>query len=77
MRITGDGAWILFVNEQGEPTPNSSEGWVLDGASGALRGNYTIPFFITAAISDSGEFVVRRETTSPTVRRPLADAHCP
>jgi len=58
VRITGDGAWVLFVNEQGVPDPNSSEGFVLDGATGALRGDYPIPFFITAAISDSGNYVV-------------------
>jgi len=58
VQVTGDGAWVLFVNEQGVPTPNTAEAYVLDGRTGALRGNVTIPFFITAAISDSGNYLI-------------------
>ena len=58
IQIAGAGAFVLFVNEQGKPTPNTAEAFVIDAASGMLRDNITIPFFITAAISDSGDYVV-------------------
>jgi hypothetical protein len=57
VQITGDGAWVLLVNEQGVPTPNSATAYVIDGATGKLRDAVPIPFFITAAISDSGNYV--------------------
>jgi hypothetical protein len=58
VQITASGSYVLFVNEQGVPTPNTAEAFVLDGATGVLRDNVTIPFFITAAISDSGDYIV-------------------
>jgi len=57
VQVTGDGGWVLLVNEGGVPTPNTATAWIFNGATGALRGNITIPFFITAAISDSGNYV--------------------
>ena len=57
VQITGDGAWVLLVNEQGVPTPNSATAYVINGATGVLRGAVPIPFFITAAISDSGNYL--------------------
>ena len=57
VQITGDGAWVLLVNEQGAPTPNSATAYVLDGATGKLRDAVAIPFFIAAAISDSGNYL--------------------
>ena len=58
IQITADGSWVLFVNENGQPTPNTATAYVLNGATGAQRGaNITVPFFITAAISDSGDYV--------------------
>ena len=57
VQITQDGAFVLFVNEGGKPTPNSATAFVLDGATGTLRDQIAIPFFITAAISDSGDYV--------------------
>jgi hypothetical protein len=53
VQISTDGAWVLFVNEQGTPTPNTAEAFIIDGATGKLRDSVIIPFFITAAISDS------------------------
>ena len=55
--ISQDGAWVLFVNEGGKPTPNTATAFIYDGASGVLRDSITIPFFICAAISDSGDYV--------------------
>jgi hypothetical protein len=58
--ITSDGAYVLFVNENGVPTPNTATAYVIDGATGKVRGapgGLTIPFFITAAITDSGDYV--------------------
>ena len=57
VQISTDGAWVLFVNEQGTPTPNTAEAFIIDGATGKLRDSVIIPFFITAAISDSGDYV--------------------
>ena len=57
VQITGDGSFVLFVNEQGKPTPNTAAAFVLD-KTGALRDMVIIPFFITAAISDSGDYIV-------------------
>lgn len=59
VQVTADGSWVLFVNEGGKPTPNTATAYVLDGSTGQPRGqdNITIPFFITAAISDSGNYV--------------------
>jgi hypothetical protein len=57
VQISTDGAWVLFVNEQGKPTPNTAEAFVIDGATGKLRDSVVIPFFITAAISDSGDWL--------------------
>lgn len=57
VQITPSGSFVLFVNEGGVPTPNSATAFVLDGATGALRDAVPIPFFITAAISDSGDYV--------------------
>lgn len=60
VQVTADGAWVLFVNEGGVPTPNTATAYVLSGATGLPRAqnNITIPFFITAAIADSGDYVV-------------------
>ena len=58
INIANSGGFVLLVNEQGVPTPNTAEAYILDAATGALRDSITIPFFITAAISDSGDYVV-------------------
>jgi len=57
VQITASGSFVVFVNELGVPTPNSAEAYILDGATGVLRDTIAIPFFITAAISDSGDYV--------------------
>ena len=57
VQISTDGEWVLFVNEQGKPTPNTAEAFVLDGATGKLRDSVVIPFFITAALSDTGDYL--------------------
>ena len=57
VQITPSGSYVLFVNEDGVPSPNSAQAYILDGATGALRDEVNIPFFITAAISDSGDYV--------------------
>jgi len=57
VQITSSGSHVLFVNEGGVPTPNSATAFVLDGASGTLIDAIPIPFFITAAISDTGDYV--------------------
>lgn len=58
IEITNTGTFVLFVNEQGVPTPNTAEAFIIDASTGVLRGNITIPFFIDAAVSDSGDYVV-------------------
>lgn len=58
IEITNTGNFVLFVNEQGVPTPNTAMAYIIDASTGILRGNITIPFFITAAVSDSGDYVV-------------------
>lgn len=58
VQITASGSHVLFVNEGGIPTPNSATAFVLDGAAGTLIDSIPIPFFITAAISDTGDYVV-------------------
>ena len=67
VEIANGGAFVLFVNEQGVPTPNTAEAYVLDAGTGLLRDNITIPFFITAAISDSGDYVVVGDESSAHV----------
>jgi hypothetical protein len=57
VQVSTDGAFVLFVNEQGTPTPNTATAFVLDGATGKLRGSVIIPFFICAAISDDGAWL--------------------
>jgi len=57
VQITATGSHVLLVNEDGVPTPNSAQAYVLNGTTGALIQTIQIPFFITAAISDSGAFV--------------------
>ena len=57
VQITATGSHVLFVNEDGVPTPNSAQAYVLDGTTGTLIQTIQIPFFITAAISDTGAFV--------------------
>jgi len=58
VQITQDGSFVLFVNEGGTPTPNTATAYIFDGGKGTLRDSITIPFFITAAISDTGNYVV-------------------
>ena len=57
VQISASGSHVLFVNEGGVPTPNSATAFVLDGAKGKLIDAISIPFFITAAISDNGDYV--------------------
>ena len=57
IQISATGARVLLVNEDGIPTPNSAQAYVFDGPSGSLVATIQIPFFITAAVSDSGDFV--------------------
>ena len=52
-----DGAFVAFVNEDGDPTPNSAQMHVLLGASGELRAEVQMPFFIAGDISDDGNFI--------------------
>jgi len=61
--ITPDGSWVAYVNEDSQPTPNSAQMHVLDGTTGALRAEVQIPFFIAAAISDSGDYIVAQNFT--------------
>jgi hypothetical protein len=58
VQITASGSRVLLVNEGGVPTPNSASAFVFNGADGTLIDTIPIPFFITAAISDSGDYVV-------------------
>ena len=58
INIANSGGFVLLVNEQGVPTPNTAEAYIIDATTGTLRDNITIPFFITAAISDTGDYVV-------------------
>ena len=57
IQISATGARVLLVNEDGIPTPNSAQAYVYDGPTGSLLATIQIPFFITAAISDSGDYV--------------------
>jgi len=58
IQISSSGSHVLLVNEGGVPTPNSATAFVFDGADGSLIDSIPIPFFITAAISDTGDYVV-------------------
>ena len=61
--ITGDGAWVGFVNEDSEPCPNCAQLHVINGATGALRALVQIPFFIAAGISQDASFAVIQNFT--------------
>ena len=61
--ITTDGAFIAFINEDSEPSPNSAQMHVLEGATGKLRSEVQIPFFIAGAISDDGNYVAIQNFT--------------
>ena len=52
--VTTDGAFVSFINEDSVPTPNSAQMHVIEGATGKLRAEVQIPFFIAGAISDDG-----------------------
>ena len=54
---------MAFVNEDSEPTPNSAQMHVLEGATGKLRDEVQIPFFIAGAISDDGKYVAIQNFT--------------
>ena len=45
VQVSGNGQWILFVNEGGVPTPNSATAFVLDAKTGLPRAqnNISIP----------------------------------
>lgn len=58
IQISASGSRVLLVNEDGVPTPNSAQAYVFDGPTGNLLTTIQIPFFITAAVSDSGDYVV-------------------
>lgn len=57
VQISATGFRVLLVNEDGIPTPNSAQAYVFDGAAGTLIATIPIPFFITAAVADSGDYV--------------------
>lgn len=76
--VTPDGSWVAYVNQAagtshcppgpgGRPNPNCAQMHVLDGKTGKLRGaqEVQIPFFIAAAISDSGAHVIVQNWTDP------------
>ena len=52
-----DGAFVAFINEDGDPTPNSAQMHVLLGASGDLRAEVQMPFFIAGDISNDGSYI--------------------
>ena len=58
-----DGAFVAFINEDGNPTPNSAQMHVLLGATGALRQEVQMPFFIAGDISDDGQYIAIQNFT--------------
>ena len=55
--------YVAFINEDGSPSPNAAQLHVLGVATGALRAEVQIPFFIAGAITDDGEYVVVQNFT--------------
>ena len=55
--------FVAFINEDSSPTPNSAQLHVLAVATGALRAEVQIPFFIAGAISDDGMYVAVQNFT--------------
>jgi hypothetical protein len=55
--------FVAFINEDSAPSPNSAQLHVLAVATGALRAEVQIPFFIAGAISDDGEYVAVQNFT--------------
>lgn len=76
IQVTASGSYVLFVNEGGKPTPNTADAYILT-ASGTLRDHITIPFFITAAISDSGDYVVVGDDPAVHVWKWAGTAYAP
>jgi len=58
-----DGAFVAFVNEDSVPTPNSAQMHVLLGASGKVRAEVQMPFFIAGDISDDGNYIAIQNFT--------------
>ena len=56
--------FVLFVNEDGpNGDANAAHAHVLSVADGALRAEVLMPFFIAAALSDSGDYLVVQNST--------------
>lgn len=55
--------FVMFINEDSFPDPNSAQLHVLSVATGALRSEVQIPFFIAGAISDDGRYVAVQNFT--------------
>ena len=55
--------YVCFINEDSSPTPNAAQLHVLGVATGALRAEVQVPFFIAGAITDDGEYVVVQNFT--------------
>lgn len=54
---------MCFINEDSLPNPNSAQMHVLAVATGALRAEVQVPFFIAGAISDDGQYVAVQNFT--------------
>jgi len=55
--------YVAFINEDSLPNPNSAQMHVISVATGELRVEVQIPFFIAGAISDDGNYVVVQNFT--------------
>jgi hypothetical protein len=55
--------YVMFINEDSLPYPNSAQLHVLSVASGTLRSEVQVPFFIAGAISDDGRYVAVQNFT--------------
>ena len=55
--------FVCFINEDSLPNPNSAQMHVLAVATGALRAEVQVPFFIAGAISDDGQYVAVQNFT--------------
>lgn len=72
VQITASGSHVLLVNQGGVPTPNSATAYIFEGTKGVLIDAIPIPFFICAAISDSGDYVAVGDDPSVHVYKRVA-----
>ena len=71
------GAFVAFINEDSNPTPNSAQMHVLLGATGELRQEVQMPFFIAGDISDDGNYIaIQNVRRGRRVRNALARGAC-